>query len=166
MNLKLAVMAATLAALFPAVADAQSRIAIQGRVTAGTCSVDDVSVTLPDVSLADLPAQPGAFGAHREPAQLLFSGCAGVTGIEMTFRGAANPVDAGRFANEASTGPQDIAVWLVAKGQTIRPGSTHALAVSGADAVFDFHTGYWWVGGSAPSRGDVLANITVEMAYQ
>jgi type 1 fimbria pilin len=125
-----------------------------------------VSVTLPDVSLADLPAQPGVFSGIREHGQLVFSGCAAVTGIEMTFRGGAHPSDTWRFVNEASTGPQDITVWLLTDGETISPGSTRTLAVSGADAVFDFYTGYWWVGGSAPSRGDVLANITVEMAYQ
>ncbi|MDI9273899.1 fimbrial protein [Stenotrophomonas sp. PFBMAA-4] len=141
-----------------------------GNVLPGTCTVTpNVAVTLDDIQLPEL--RPGNVNLdHQKPAVLHFTNCVGVSTVEVTFDGTADPTQGGQWKNLAVGGATNVAVILLegASGNTtLSKGMKRMVAIGGAAiGRLDMRTSYYNHPGTVPTPGDVTAQITVIADYR
>ncbi|AWH45085.1 fimbrial protein [Stenotrophomonas sp. ZAC14A_NAIMI4_1] len=142
-------------------------IDVIGKVLPGTCTMANVPVALDEIDAVDL----GTGGEHGlKPAVLNFTGCLGVTSVELTFDGTADATQDGHWQNLSTGGATGVAVALL-DGTTgnvfLKKGATKAVTINGAAAGrLDMRTGYYRKAGTLLKAGDVSTQITVTADYK
>lgn len=142
-------------------------ITVTGRVLPGTCTMANVPVTLADIDANDLTA---GHDNGLTPAVLNFTGCVGVSSVDLTFDGAADAAQDGHWLNQASGGATGVAVALL-DGNTgsafLRKGSKKIVTINGAaTGKLEMRTGYYRKADTLLTAGDVSAQITVTADYK
>ncbi|QGL95813.1 MULTISPECIES: fimbrial protein [Stenotrophomonas] len=142
-------------------------ITVTGKVLPGTCTMANVPVTLADIDATDL--KTGHDNGLR-PAVLNFTGCVGVTSVDLTFEGTADAAQDGHWLNQATGGATGVAVALL-DGTTgndfLQKGAKKTVAVNGAaTAKLDMRAGYYRKAGTSLKAGDVSTQITVTADYK
>nr|WP_313226909.1 fimbrial protein [Stenotrophomonas pavanii] len=142
-------------------------ITVTGKVLPGTCTMANVPVTLADIDATDL--KTGHDNGLR-PAVLNFTGCVGVTSVDLTFEGTADAAQDGHWLNQATGGATGVAVALL-DGTTgndfLQKGAKKTVAVNGAaTAKLDMRAGYYRKAGTLLKAGDVSTQITVTADYK
>lgn len=142
-------------------------ITITGKVLPGTCTMDNVAVTLADIDASDL--QTGHDNGLK-PAVLNFTGCVGVNSVDLTFDGAADAAQDGHWLNQATSGAAGVAVALL-DGTTgnvfLQKGASKTVSINGmATGKLDMRTGYYRKAGTLLKAGDVNTQITVTANYK
>ncbi|TDV29404.1 fimbrial protein [Stenotrophomonas sp. CC22-02] len=145
-----------------------ANITVTGKVLPGTCTMDDVTLTLDDIDATDLKA---GHDNGLKPATLNFTGCVGVGSIDLKFDGTSDAAQDGHWKNlETTGGATGVAVALL-KGPTgpnyFKNGDTENVAVNGAaTAKLDMGVGYFRKTGTPLVAGAVRAEITVTADYK
>jgi len=141
-----------------------------GNVLPGTCTVTpNVAVTLDNIPLNDLV--PGSVNlGYQKPVVLHFTGCVGVSSVEVTFDGTADPTQNGQWKNLAVGGATNVAVLLLegtSGNTTLTKGMKRVVTIGGAAAGrLDMRTSYSHWPGTVPTPGDVSTQITVIADYR
>ncbi|WP_414495844.1 fimbrial protein [Stenotrophomonas maltophilia] len=142
-------------------------ITVTGKVLPGTCTMANVPVTLADIDASDLKT---GHDNGLKPAVLNFTGCVGVTSVDLTFDGAADAAQDGHWLNQAASGATGVAVALLdgTTGSTfLQKGAKKTVPVNGAaTGKLDMRTGYYRKAGTLLKAGDVSAQITVTADYK
>ncbi len=141
-----------------------------GNVLPGTCTVTpNVAVTLDNIQLHEL--RPGNVNlGYQKPAVLHFTNCVGVSTVEVSFDGTADPTQGNQWRNLAVDGAANVAVILLegASGNTtLQKGMKRTVAIGGAaTGRLDMRTSYYNHPGTVPTQGDVSTQITVIADYR
>lgn len=142
-------------------------ITVTGKVLPGTCTMANVPVTLADIDAADLKA---GHDNGLKPAVLNFTGCVGVSSVDLTFDGSADAAMDGHWQNQAVGGASGVAVALLdgATGSAfLQKGAKKSIAVNGAaTGKLDVRAGYYRKAGTLLKAGDVSTQITVTADYR
>lgn len=152
-------------------AQSSTTITVTGSVTPGTCSVAAVPVTIDPVRLDQLllVSSGGEVTDSRKPFNIAFTGCSGVSNVDMRFTGTA--VATNFFANATGTGrATNVAVQLNRVSGTthtrIIPGGTHSAAISGVGHTQNMSVALARPNATAPTVGTVQTQITVNLTYR
>ncbi|MDI9273898.1 fimbrial protein [Stenotrophomonas sp. PFBMAA-4] len=154
-----------LAAVGQAHADSAT-IDVTGKVLPGTCTMANVPVTLADIDATDLKT---GHDNGLKPAVLNFTGCVGVTSVDLTFDGAADAAQDGHWLNQAASGATGVAVALLegATDDFLKKGDKKTVTINGAaTGKLDMRTGYYRKAGTLLKAGDVSTQITVTAGYR
>jgi type 1 fimbria pilin len=158
-----------LAAITASPAVQASTVALQGGLLPGTCQLDAVDeVRMPDVHLRDIQAVVDGRVLESEASfQLRFERCVGVSGVSLTFSGAAVPGRSQYLNNGDASG---ISLELVDEdSNTVMPagGYTRVAPVGSGDAVHFSGKAYYFRLGSDPIGGNVVdVRAMVSITYQ
>lgn len=156
-----------LAAAGQAVADSAT-ITVTGRVLPGTCTLTPgIPVVLDEISATDLKS---GHDNGLKPAVLAFTGCVGVSSIDLTFDGAVDATQDGHWQNQVADGATGVAVALLegTRGTTfLQKGTKRTITLKGAaDGKLDVRAGYFRKAGTLLKAGELSAQITVTAAYR
>lgn len=143
-------------------------ITVTGRVLPGTCTMNDLPITLADIDAIDLKA---GHDNGVKPASLSFTGCVGVQSIDLTFDGTDDAAQDGHWKNGAATGPATgVAVTLLdgATGSAfLKNAAKKTVTVNGAaTAKLDMRSSYYRKAGTTLTAGAVSTQITVTADYK
>ncbi|MGS7841454.1 fimbrial protein [Stenotrophomonas forensis] len=161
-------LAALLISAAPLAHADSATITVTGKVLPGSCTMDDVTVTLDEIDAGDLKA------GHEnglKPLSLNFTACVGVGSIDLSFDGTADAAQDGHWKNLATTGgAAGVAVALL-EGPTgpnfFKNGDRKTVAVNGAaTAKLDMGVGYYRNNATPLVAGAVSAQITVTADYK
>lgn len=142
-------------------------ITVTGKVLPGTCTMANVPVTLADIDATDLKT---GHDNGLKPAVLNFTGCVGVSTVDLTFEGAADAAQDGHWVNQATGGATGVAVALL-DGTTgnvfLKKGDKKTITINGAaTGKLEMRTGYYRKTGTLLKAGDVSTQITVTADYK
>ncbi|KAF1008056.1 MAG: Laminin-binding fimbrial subunit ElfA [Luteibacter sp.] len=157
----------------PAMAQNSSTITLTGRVTAGTCTVTNPTITMPDVSAKDMTA-PGRIVASNTPLTIQLSGCSGVTGARLTFGGTADrDTDVTTvFKNKATTGAAPhTAIWLghtscTTSSNDLSPGATRDHTFTSGTFSIPLCAAYYAKSTGVVKAGTFSSTFNVLITYQ
>jgi type 1 fimbria pilin len=143
-------------------------ITVTGKVLPGTCTLTDVPVTLDEIDATDFK---NGHDNKLKPAALNLTGCVGVTSVELTFDGTADPAQDGYWQNlAASNRAEGVAVTLM-DGPTgieaLLKGSKKTVPINGgATGKLEMRAGYYRKSGTLLKAGEVSTSITVTAVYK
>ncbi|WP_312736386.1 fimbrial protein [Stenotrophomonas sp.] len=142
-------------------------ITVTGKVLPGTCTMANVPVTLDEIDATDLKT---GHDNGLKPAVLNFTGCVGVSSVDLSFDGTADAAQDGHWLNQATGGATGVAVALL-DGTTgsvfLKKGDKKTITINGAaTGKLDMRTGYYRKTGTLLKAGDVSTQITVTADYK
>jgi len=153
----------------PALRADTATITVTGHVLPGTCTLPaDLPVALDEISTDALKA---GHDNGLKPTTLAFSGCMGVSTIDLAFDGVADAAQDGHWSNTASTGQTATGVAVVllhgnSGNDFLKKGDTRTIPVRGASANVPLRVGYFAKVPTAATAGAVASMITVTAVYK
>lgn len=168
-TLKLPLLSITLLLGIAAQAQASTgTITVTGRVLPGTCTLANLPIALADI---DATALKTGHDNGLRSAVLNFTGCVGVTSIDLSFDGTDDTAQDGHWKNGATNGAASGVAVALLDGTTgsvfLKKGATKTIAVNGAaTARLNVRAGYYRKAGTLLTAGTVSSQITVTAAYK
>lgn len=178
MNLKHALLAASLAAacgaLAPAALAADGTITFNGKVLSSTCTVGNatagnVAVTLPDVVYSAFTTSSPVAG--RTPFALSLSGCPTTpSGVVVAAKFSGSNIDATTGALKNGTGTSNVEVQLTdSTGTAINlatnPAPVNAAISSTGTATLSYQAQYYQPSATAITPGTVNTSVDFTLTY-
>ncbi|WP_313139811.1 fimbrial protein [Stenotrophomonas sp.] len=162
-----AVALAGLAIIPSALADTAT-ITVSGRVLPGTCTMANATIALDDIEAADVSLGQAS---GLKPGTLNFTGCVGVTTIDLSFDGTGDAAQDDHWQNGASSDAASGVAVALLDGPTgttyLRKGDSKSVIVAGASSArLDLRAGYYRKSGTLMSAGAVSTQITVTADYK
>lgn len=151
-------------------ASASSTLSISSTIRPGTCDHDLVggkAIAMPRVDAHDFSnVMDGALPSSETPFDIQFTRCAGVSTINLDFRGDAAPEHADQFANTGDAA----GVALHLRDRDDNPisatGASRALVPVAGEARFEGKAYYYRLSGHVVKAGSVRSTVLVNVTYQ